>query len=61
MLMTRTDDVELTLEELDLVAWNVLIGIHKRLNVDIPESDYQSLRTLADLVDYVKRKAPQHL
>jgi acyl carrier protein len=40
---------------------NVLIGIHKRLNVDIPESDYQSLRTLADLVDYVKRKAPQHL
>jgi acyl carrier protein len=48
--------------DLDSMDWlNVLIGIHKRLNVDIPESDYQSLRTLADLVDYVKRKAPQHL
>jgi acyl carrier protein len=48
--------------DLDSMDWlNFLIGIHKRLNVDIPESDYQSLRTLADLTSYVKRKAVQHL
>jgi acyl carrier protein len=48
--------------DLDSMDWlNVLIGIHKRLHVDIPESDYQSLRTLADLMDYVQRHTAQHL
>jgi acyl carrier protein len=48
--------------DLDSMDWlNFLIGIHKRLKVDIPESDYQSLRTLADLTSYVKHKAAQHL
>jgi acyl carrier protein len=48
--------------DLDSMDWlNFLIGIHKRLSVDIPESDYQSLRTLADLISYVERKAAQHL
>jgi acyl carrier protein len=48
--------------DLDSMDWlNVLIGIHKRLNVDIPEADYQSLRTLADLMDYVERRTAQHL
>jgi len=35
---------------------NFLIGIHKRLDVDIPESDYASLRTLTDVVRYVQRQ-----
>jgi acyl carrier protein len=40
--------------DLDSMDWlNFLIGIHRRLNVDIPESDYAGLRTLADLVRYV--------
>lgn len=40
--------------DLDSMDWlNFLIGIHKRLNVDIPESDYASLRTLADVVRHV--------
>ncbi len=50
-----TDD-ELLREQVDLdsMDWlNFLIGIHKRLKVDIPESDYASLRTLADVVRYV--------
>lgn len=50
-----TDD-ELLRDQVDLdsMDWlNFLIGIHKRLNVDIPESDYASLRTLADVVRYV--------
>jgi acyl carrier protein len=42
--------------DLDSMDWlNFLIGIHKRLKVDIPESDYQSLRTLTDLVRYVEQ------
>ena len=50
-----TDD-ELLRDQVDLdsMDWlNFLIGIHKRLNVDIPESDYASLRTLADVVRHV--------
>ncbi len=44
--------------DLDSMDWlNVLLGIHKRLDVDIPEADYQRLRTLDDLVRYVERKA----
>ncbi len=40
--------------DLDSMDWlNFLIGIHKRLQVDIPESDYASLRTLSDVVRYV--------
>lgn len=43
--------------DLDSMDWlNFLIGIHKRLDVDIPESDYASLRTLADVVRYVDRR-----
>lgn len=50
-----TDD-ELLRDQVDLdsMDWlNFLIGIHKRLQVEIPESDYASLRTLDDVVRYV--------
>jgi acyl carrier protein len=44
--------------DLDSMDWlNFLIGIHKRLHVDIPESDYASLRTLNDVVRFVQRQA----
>ena len=44
--------------DLDSMDWlNFLIGIHKRLHVDIPESDYASLRTLTDVVRFVQRQA----
>ena len=36
---------------------NFLIGIHKRLHVDIPEADYRKLRTVDDLVRYVEANA----
>jgi acyl carrier protein len=40
--------------DLDSMDWlNFLLGIHKRLRIEIPEADYASLRTLADVVDYV--------
>jgi acyl carrier protein len=45
--------------DLDSMDWlNFLIGIHKRLQIDIPESDYGSLRTLSDVVRYVAQRSP---
>jgi acyl carrier protein len=42
--------------DLDSMDWlNFLRGIHRRLHVDIPEADYASLRTLADVVGYVEK------
>ena len=44
--------------DLDSMDWlNFLIGIHKRLHVEIPESDYASLRTLTDVVRYVDQRS----
>jgi acyl carrier protein len=38
--------------DLDPMDWlNFLIGLHRQFKVDIPESDYASLRTLNDLLD----------
>ena len=33
-----------------------LIGLHKKLQVDIPETDYSRLRTLNDLLGYLGAK-----
>jgi acyl carrier protein len=42
--------------DLDSMDWlNFLVGLHKRLQVDIPERDYAALRTLADVVGYVEK------
>jgi acyl carrier protein len=53
------DDVRLRDQvDLDSMDWlSFLRGIHRRLHVDIPEADYASLRTLADVVGYVDKKA----
>jgi acyl carrier protein len=43
--------------DLDSMDWlNFLVGIHKRFGIDIPEADYASLRTLADVVGYVDQR-----
>ena len=40
--------------DLDSMDWlNFLVALHERLKVDIPESDYAKLVTLADLVAYL--------
>ncbi|MCW5657239.1 MAG: acyl carrier protein [Burkholderiaceae bacterium] len=40
--------------DLDSMDWlNVLLGVHRRFAVEIPESDYARLGTLAQIVDYV--------
>lgn len=46
-------------EALDIDSFdflNVLIRLHERLGVDIPEADYGQLTTLASLVEYLSRK-----
>ncbi|HJV88550.1 MAG TPA: acyl carrier protein [Noviherbaspirillum sp.] len=44
--------------DLDSMDWlNFLIGLHQKLKVDIPESDYAKLRTLNDLLAYLRAKA----
>lgn len=46
--------------DLDSMDWlNVLVGLHQRLHVDIPEADYRRLVTLDDIVAYVAAKIPQ--
>jgi acyl carrier protein len=40
--------------DLDSMDWlNFLVRLHKRFEVDIPESQYASLRTIDDLTTYI--------
>jgi acetyltransferase len=40
--------------DLDSMDWlNVIVGLHDRLSIDIPESDYERLATLDSIVAYV--------
>jgi acyl carrier protein len=42
---------QLDIDSMDLL--NVVIGLHKELKVDIPETDYPKLATLDDCTDYL--------
>lgn len=43
--------------DLDSMDWlNFLIGLHQKLQVDIPETDYAGLVTLDSVLDYLNRK-----
>ena len=40
--------------DLDSMDWlRVIVGVHERLGVDIPEADYGKLRTLDDWAAYL--------
>lgn len=46
-------------EQLDLDSFdflNVIIRLHERLGIDVPERDYGELRTLKTAVDYLMRR-----
>jgi len=46
--------------DLDSMDWlNVLVSLHEKLHVDIPEADYGKLVTLDDLVGYLREKLAQ--
>jgi acyl carrier protein len=43
--------------DLDSMDWlNFLLGLNKRLKVEIPEADYQRLVTLDDVVAYLGKR-----
>jgi acyl carrier protein len=43
--------------DLDSMDWlNFLIGLHRRLGVNIPEADYARLVTLDNVLDYLQAK-----
>jgi acyl carrier protein len=45
--------------DLDSMDWlNFLLGLHEKLKVEIPESDYSRLATLNDLAAYLAAKLP---
>lgn len=45
--------------DLDSMDWlNVLVALHERLGVNIPEADYGRLVTLDDIVGYLQEKLP---
>ena len=49
-------DSELLRDQVDLdsMDWlNFLVRLHKFFDVDIPESEYKSLRTIDDLTSYI--------
>ena len=44
--------------DLDSMDWlNFIVGLHEQLHVDIPEADYRKLRTLNDLIAYLRAKS----
>ena len=46
--------------DLDSMDWlNVLVALHEKLRVDIPEADYGKLVTLDNLVAYLREKLAQ--
>lgn len=43
--------------DLDSMDWlHFLVGLHERLQIDIPESDYRQLTTLDRLLEYLSKK-----
>ena len=55
-------DIELStsLRDLDLDSidsYELILSIESELNVDIPEHDYDSFRTVGDVVNYLREKA----
>lgn len=47
-------------DQIDLDSFdflNVIVGLHERLGVDIPESDYGELATLDSAIDYLARRS----
>jgi acyl carrier protein len=46
---------QVDLDSMDFL--NVIVGLHERLGVDIPESDYGEFATLNRAVDYLARRS----
>lgn len=54
------DDATPFREALDLDSMdflNVLVALHRTVQIDIPESDYAKVQTLGGMVDYLERRS----
>lgn len=51
--VAREADLRETLDIDSFDFLNLLVGLHEKLGVDIPESDYGKLRSLDSLIKYV--------
>jgi acyl carrier protein len=47
---------QVDLDSMDFL--NFLISLHERFRVDIPEADYEKLRSLDDIVGYLRARTP---
>ena len=47
---------QVDLDSMDFL--NFLISVHGRFKVDIPEQDYEKLRSLDDIVGYLRERVP---
>jgi acyl carrier protein len=55
-VLDADDDLraQLDLDSMDFL--NVMIALHEKLGIDIPESDYPKLFTLNDAIGYLREK-----
>ena len=56
---TTIEEAESLREQLDLDSMdflNFMIGLHEKLHVDIPETDYPKVQTLKDLIAYLSSR-----
>jgi acyl carrier protein len=47
---------QIDLDSMDYL--NFIVGMHEKLKIEIPESDYQKLVSLDDIVNYLREKLP---
>jgi len=47
---------QLDLDSMDFL--NVVVAIHRRTGIEIPEADYRKLATLADAIAYLTTRSP---
>jgi acyl carrier protein len=58
--LNRLDPAQSLRESLDIDSFdflNVLIALHEKFGVEIPESDYRQVSTLAGMMDYLSSRA----
>lgn len=54
--LKSTDDLRAGLEIDSYDFLQLLIGLNRRLGIDVPESDYGKLRSIDDIVTYVQSR-----
>ncbi len=47
---------QIDLDSMDYL--NFIVGMHEKLKVEIPESDYRKLVSLDDIVNYLRERTP---